>query len=98
MVADPRAAARPDAVRPLNRPRPVEVRTRLDAAGDAQPVALIEGARRHAVERVEESWCVEDEWWRRRVDRRYYRLALAGGATRTIFHDQEEDAWYAQAY
>jgi hypothetical protein len=76
----------------------VEVRTRLDGAGNAVPSVLIEGARRHDVARVEESWSVEDEWWHRPIARRYYRLALAGGALRTVFHDLEEDAWYAQTY
>ena len=98
MVADPRAAARADAVRPLNRPRPVTVLVGRGAGGEAVPVALVEGEHRREVERIEETWCVEDEWWHRRIGRRYYRLTLAGGALRTVFHDVEEDAWYAQAY
>ena len=98
MVADPGAAARPDAVRPLNRPRPLSVLVGRNPAGEIVPVALDEGGHRRRVERVEETWCVEDEWWHRRIARRYYRLTLAGGAVRTVFHDLEDDAWYAQAY
>jgi hypothetical protein len=98
MVADPGATPRPDAVRPLNRPRPLTVLVERGADGGPIPVALVEGGRRREVERVEEVWCVEDEWWHRRIGRRYYRLTLAGGAVRTVFHDLEADAWYAQSY
>ena len=100
MVEDPGAAARADPLRPLNPPRPLTVLTRR-AGGTIDPVrpaALIEGGRRVAVSRVEEVWCVEDEWWRRPISRRYYRLALADGRVRVVYHDRAEAAWFAQRY
>lgn len=99
MVADSGTPARPDPLRPLNRPRPIEVLTRRNRDGEPEPAALVERGRRYRVEGVDDVWCVEDEWWRDGpVDRRYYRLALAGGAVRTVFHDRTTGGWYAQAY
>lgn len=60
---------------------------------------MIERGRRARFERVDDVWCVEDEWWRERpISRRYYRLALAGGRVLTLYHDRGGGAWYAQAY
>lgn len=98
MVPDsgaPIGADQTDQLRPLNRPRLVTV---LTHPLTGQPAVLIEGSRRHSVERVEDLWSVEDEWWRRRISRRYYRLALVDGGARTVYHDLAEDDWYAQAY
>ena len=95
MVADPRAPACPGQLRPLNRPRPVGV---VGRGPDGAPAWLVEGGRRRRVGAVEDTWWVEDEWWRRPVSRRYYRLALADGGARTVYHDLADDAWYAQPY
>ena len=96
MVPDPRTPARPDQLRPLNQPRPIEVRT----GPDGNPVALIDRGRRQSVAEVQDTWQIDDEWWRheRPLSRLYLRLLLAGGEVRTVFHDREEDCWYAQGY
>ena len=96
MVPDPRTPARPDPLRPLNQPRPIEVRT--GPGGD--PIVLIDRGRRHPVAEVQDAWQIDDEWWRheRPLRRRYLRLLLASGELRTVFHDREEDCWYAQGY
>lgn len=99
MVADSGTPARADALRPLNRPRRVEVLVRRGDNGGPEPVALIARGRRQQVERIEDAWRVEEEWWRERpIRRRYYRLRLASGAIRTVYRDGVEDAWYEQAY
>ena len=93
MVPDSGAAARADRLRPLNQPRPVRV-----VLGDVEgePVALIERGQRREVERVEDHWVVEDEWWRQPISRRYYRVSLTGGGIRTLYHDGGDDTWYTQ--
>ncbi len=62
------------------------------------PVALVDDGRTRAIELVEDTWLIEDEWWRQRICRHYYRLALADGARMVLYHDCAEDAWYAQGY
>ena len=55
-----------------------------------------------AVERVEETWRIEDEWWREAPLRRaYYRVTVDGGASLTLFHDETQppgEGWYEQRY
>jgi hypothetical protein len=63
-----------------------------------RPIALLDGVCEYAIERVQDRWCIDDEWWREPIERHYYRLALAGGQVRTVYHDQVEDAWFEQEY
>ncbi|MDQ3514572.1 MAG: hypothetical protein M3462_13120 [Chloroflexota bacterium] len=103
MVAHPRTPSRPDQLRPLNPPRPVRVVARAGrpAAGGqaiAQPLAVIDRGRRVAILAIEETWSVLDEWWRQTIDRWYYRVHLADGRSRTIYHDRVNGTWFAQAY
>jgi hypothetical protein len=103
MVTPSRAPSRADQLRPLNRARPIQVTTRtVLRAGNGfpvhVPVAIIEGSRRIAITGIDECWLVMDEWWRHPIDRWYWRLALADGRSRTIYHDRIANTWYAQAY
>lgn len=93
MVSHSGTAARPRRVRALNAPRPVRV-----ALVDGIPtrVTLERSARR--VERVQDTWIVEDEWWRQPISRQYYALILDSGAFLTVFHDRVADTWHAQDY
>jgi hypothetical protein len=93
MVKDSRAAARADQLRPLNRPR--EVTVLVEAA---LPAAVIDGERRTRVERVQDRWQIDDEWWRDPIERVYYRVMLDTGAIRTLYHDLAQDIWFEQAY
>jgi hypothetical protein len=99
MVEDPGTPARPPALRPLGDPHPATLLTRPGPDGAPVPTALLVAGQRVAVTRIDDVWAVEDEWWRAQpISRRYYRLALADGAVRVVYHDGGEDAWYAQAY
>lgn len=93
MVKNPGTTSRADQLRPLNRPRPVTVQVDCGV-----PVALIDGAATHRIERVQDRWHVDDEWWREPIRRRYYRVALDTGAIRTLYHDQVADSWFEQRY
>ena len=114
MVADPRAPAGADRLRPLNHPRPVSVLTQdrpeatpAAAAGDpraargddaAQPLVLVAGGRRRRVVNVRDSWRIDEEWWRDPISRRYYQLELDDGSLRTVYQDLVDGRWYAQEY
>jgi hypothetical protein len=79
---------------PLKEPRPITV-----TAGDAgEPVAVVLGGRRLAVERIEDVWRIDDEWWREEVSRLYYRLVLEDERLVTLYRDLVGSRWYQQAY
>jgi hypothetical protein len=79
---------------PLNEPRPIAV-----TAGDGgEPVAVVLGGRRFNVERIEDVWRIDDEWWREEVSRLYYRLLLEDGRPLVIFHDLVRGLWCEQSY
>lgn len=94
MVKNPGTEIRPHRLRPLNLPRAVTVETER-----GRPVALT-GKRGERIEiaDIEEEWSIDDEWWRDRLQRRYFRVRLAHGLLRTIFLDAESNRWFEQAY
>jgi hypothetical protein len=93
MVTDTRAPSRPDQLRPLNRPRPVTVLTQ-----GSRPVALIDGDIHRRIVFIQDAWCIDDEWWRGEIARRYFQVVLETGALATIFHDLVADTWHTQQY
>jgi hypothetical protein len=95
MVASSRTTTSPDRVRPLNLPRPIEVT--LDEQSGL-PRILHERNGPREIERIQDAWQVDDEWWREPIRRRYLQIVLRDGALRTIFHDQVSHRWFEQAY
>lgn len=94
MVKDSRTETRPHQLRPLNPPRSMTVET---ARG--RPVALVDKrGERIAIAAIEEEWSIDDEWWRERLQRHYFRVRLAHGPVRTIFLDGESERWFEQSY
>jgi hypothetical protein len=93
MVKDPRTSTRADQLRPLNTPRPVVVQVT-----NGLPVAVIDGEHQTTIERIQDRWHIDDEWWREPIRRRYYRVALETGRVRTLYHDQARDLWFEQGY
>jgi hypothetical protein len=76
-------------VRPLARPRAVEVRT----GEGGRPESI--GGR--AVEAVRESWLVEDRWWTPApLRRRYWEVVTGDGRNVVVYRDLERGGWYAQ--
>jgi hypothetical protein len=51
------------------------------------------------VERIEEVWRIDAEWWRGHpVRRTYFRLALDDGPPVVVYHDDHEAGWWMQTY
>jgi len=100
VVATAGEASRPYRLRavtglsPLKEPRPIAV----TAGEDGRPVAVTLAVGRLAVERIEDVWRIDDEWWREEVSRLYYRLLLEDGRPLVVFHDLVHDQWHEQAY
>ena len=93
MVPDSGAKTRPDHLRPLNAPIPVVVTAR-----NHHPVSLVINRHTHLVERIQDTWIIEDEWWRHPIQRQYFALLLDDGTRRTVYHDRVSDTWFLQDY
>ena len=95
MVASSGTETSADRLRPLNLPRPVQVTVDKQSG---LPLALRERNCRREVECIQDSWYVDDEWWRDPISRRYVQVLLRNGAIRTLFHDRIADRWFEQTY
>jgi len=80
-------------LRPLGRPRPVDVRT--DEAGEPTHVRL-SGRTARRVEAVRERWRIDDEWWRSSISRVYLAVVLDDGRPVTLYRDLLDGRWYVQ--
>ena len=48
------------------------------------------------VESVICHWRINQEWWKRPVERDYYRVRLAGGVVCELFRDNSSGCWQLQ--
>lgn len=81
-------------VRPLNRPRPVQV----IADAEGRP-AHVRGDREwRAVTSIRECWRIDDEWWRLTISRAYYSVVLDEGRLATLYRDLVTGDWFLQAH
>lgn len=94
MVSDSEAPSGPG-LRPLNLPRLIKM---IAHPPEALPAILVESGRRLRVEQIQDSWDIDEEWWRDRLHRRYYQLVLENGRFLTVFQDLVDGAWYQQHY
>lgn len=93
MVSHPGTSSRPGQLRPLNEPKLIEVVIEED-----RPTVLIDPPHHYRVEQVQDTWIIDDEWWRDPISRQYFQVRLEGGIVRTIFHDRVSDTWFTQRY
>jgi len=94
MVKDSGKTLHVNTHRPVNIPEPVEV----EEDSHARPLA-VQTSRRQAVINIEDSWRIDDEWWRREpVSRLYYQVQLASGQLLVLYKDLASDCWYRQSY
>ena len=92
MVKNTRAPARPAAGRPLIQPRPVKVVESKDG-----PSEIFLKQTPAPVASVEDTWRLDDEWWRERpISRRYFECVLEEGRRLTVFKDLVTGRWYRQ--
>jgi hypothetical protein len=82
----------PHALRPLNAPRSLRVRT----GKGGRPLFLHLNQRVRRVQHILEIWQVDEEWWRDPISRRYARLALDDGRIVTVYLDLLSQGWYLQ--
>lgn len=93
MVKNSGTTSRPHRLRALNEPRPIQINMDND-----RPIILHENNTRYQVTQIQDTWIIQDEWWRQEMFRQYYYLLLDNGTRRTVFHDRITDLWYEQTY
>jgi hypothetical protein len=60
----------------------------VEADGEGRPAAVTLSGRRLRVLQVQDTWRIDDEWWRERpVSRVYYEVALEDGRVMTVYED-----------
>ena len=92
MVEDTGKALRHDAIKPVNLPEPVVVEENPDGTP-----AMLKAKRRQKIASIEDSWRIDDEWWRTEpISRRYHTVLLASGLRIVLYKDLIRGSWYRQ--
>jgi len=94
MVAPARAPLRTDRLRAVNEPRQVTVE--VDGTGAPVAVGRLGGLADGRIESINETWRIDDEWWRQIISRLYYEVMLEGGKRVVLFLDLITGSWYLQ--
>ena len=93
MVTHTGAKAGAGALRALNQPQSVSVKT----DEDGHPTGLKLRGRWVGVETVSDRWRLDDEWWRQQpISRMYYECVVDQGLKVTVFSDLVSGEWYLQ--
>jgi len=94
MVADTGKTLRPDSIKPVNLPEPLQV----EESPAGLPVA-VRLKRRQSIIAIEDCWRIDDEWWRSEpVSRLYYAVILASGHRIVLSKNLIDGSWYRQTY
>jgi hypothetical protein len=94
MVPPARTPLRTDRLRAVNEPRQVTVE--VDGSGAPTAVGRLGDLAVGRVESVNESWRIDDEWWRQAITRLYYEVMLEGGKRVVLFQDLITGSWFIQ--
>ena len=71
----------------------------MEADDEGRPVAVTLQGRYLCVVQVQDTWRIDDEWWRERpVSRLYFEVALEDGRTVTVYEDLVSGRWAMQSY
>jgi hypothetical protein len=72
--------------------QPIRVQT-----GDRDcPEQLTWQGQAHPVEGIANRWLVDEDWWKQRIWREYFKLFTTTGLLLVIYHDLVADRWYVQ--
>ncbi len=74
---------------------------------DGSPITVVTGGleepshftwqgERHTVREITRRWRINQDWWRERVWRDYFKLITHTGLLVVIYHDLQADQWYLQ--
>ncbi len=74
--------------------QPPEVQ--VNESVDHEPIDVFYEGRRRRVVRVLCRWRIAQEWWKRPVERDYFRVNLEGGIICEVFRDISRGCWQLQ--
>ena len=63
---------------------------------DHEPCTVVYEGRRRKVEAILARWRMHQEWWKRPVERDYFRVRLEGGLICEVFRDIASGRWQLQ--
>jgi hypothetical protein len=75
---------------------PKEIKVSVN--GNGNPALIDTGRERRKVTRVQNTWRIDEEWWREEISRCYWRLEFSDGSVDTVFQDLISGKWYQQRY
>jgi len=61
-----------------------------------EPAMVVYGGKQTNVESVICHWRINQEWWKRPVERDYFRVRLAGGVVCELFRNNFSGGWQLQ--
>ena len=61
-----------------------------------RPQRFVWQSQVHPVDAVTRRWRVDEDWWRVRIWREYFKLITTTGLLVVIFHDLVTGEWYLQ--
>ena len=65
-------------------------------SGDHEPVTIRHEETWRRVEDILSHWRIHQEWWKRPVERDYFRVRLTGGIICEVFRDIQSGSWQLQ--
>lgn len=93
MVPNPRTQKRFGALRPINRPIPIQIQE----SSQYVPMSMLYNRFWLQIVDIEDRWRIDDEWWREQpISRIYFQILLENGQRLTIFHDLFQNEWLQQ--
>lgn len=113
MVKNTGKTASPGAIQPLNTPRPLVVeekeglpcRIRITKETIGNPKFRALNPKQYGsykflkVASIEDSWRVDEEWWRDKpVARLYFEVIMEDGRRLTVFKEMPEGKWFRQKF
>jgi hypothetical protein len=68
----------------------------LNADGFPAAVGRFGGLADGRIECINETWRIDDEWWRQPISRSYFEAMLEGGKRVVLFQDLIVGSWFIQ--
>ena len=70
----------------------------LEVKEDVQhtPLSFLYRGRREKVEQILKQWRVNQEWWKRAIEREYFQVRTEAGIVCELYRDLPTGYWYLQ--